>query len=66
MFFIIASAPVGATNDYMSSQIEQVEEILEPYRDSGEITSVLSLIGRGGGTRAFVIVRLADWSAARS
>ncbi|SNY91956.1 hydrophobe/amphiphile efflux-1 (HAE1) family protein [Cohaesibacter sp. ES.047] len=62
MFFIIAIAPVGSTNDYMSTQIEEVEGILEPYRDSGEVTSVLSLIGRGGGQLAFVIVRLADWS----
>ncbi|PLW77811.1 efflux RND transporter permease subunit [Cohaesibacter celericrescens] len=62
LFFIIASGPVGVTNDYMSQQVEQVEAILKPYQESGEVASVLSLIGRGGGTRAFVIVRLADWS----
>nr|WP_321484358.1 efflux RND transporter permease subunit [uncultured Cohaesibacter sp.] len=62
MFFMIISGPVGGANDYMNEQTEEVEEILAPYRETGEITSVLSLIGRGGGTRAFVIVRLANWA----
>ncbi|WP_319496864.1 efflux RND transporter permease subunit [uncultured Cohaesibacter sp.] len=61
MFFMIATGPVGGSNDYMSDEIGQVEKILDPYRESGEVKSVLSLIGRGGGTRAFVIVRLANW-----
>ncbi|PVB62384.1 efflux RND transporter permease subunit [Labrenzia sp. 011] len=62
-FFTIVAGPVGANNDYMSEQAAQVEAILQPYRESGEVEAVLSLIGRGGGTTAFVIVRLADWSA---
>ncbi len=62
MFFMIVRGPVGATNDYMSEQVSQIETILQPYKDSGEVEAVLSLIGRGGGTTAFVIVRLADWS----
>lgn len=61
-FFIEASTPTGATNDYMSDQISQVETMLESYQQSGEITSLLTLIGRGGSTRAFVVVRLADWA----
>ncbi len=62
MFFIIASGPPGANVDYMNEQVAQIEEILEPYKDSGEIAAVLSLLGRGGGTRAFVVARLADWA----
>ncbi|WP_316859788.1 efflux RND transporter permease subunit [uncultured Cohaesibacter sp.] len=61
MFFMLVSGPVGGTNDYMSEQVAEVETALTPFIESGEVTSILSLIGRGGGTRAFVIVRLADW-----
>ncbi|WP_208996821.1 efflux RND transporter permease subunit [Roseibium denhamense] len=61
MFFMMVKGPVGASNDYMNAQAAEIEAILEPYKDSGEIEAVLSLIGRGGGTTAFVVVRLADW-----
>lgn len=61
VLFIRAIAPTGSTNSYLSEQVEKIEAILKPYRDSGEIFSVLSLVGRGGSSSAAVIVRLADW-----
>ncbi len=62
-FFLI---PVRGANDatlaYMETQVTEVEEILSPYIESGEIAAVQSLLGRGGTSRAFIIARLADWS----
>ena len=36
--------------------------ILTPYQESGEIAAVHSIIGVGGGTRAFFVIRLPDWA----
>jgi len=39
-----------------------METVLAGYCEAGLINVVQSISGRGGGTRAFVIVRLTDWS----
>ncbi len=36
--------------------------MLVKYRDTGEITNVLSSIGNGGVNRAMVVASLAEWS----
>lgn len=61
-FLIQASGASDTTLEYLDTQTAQVEDILTPYRESGEISSVQSIIGIGGGTRAFIIVRLPDWN----
>jgi len=48
--------------DYMTTQVAKAERILADYVKSGEVRNVLSLVGRGGANRAFIIVPLADWS----
>lgn len=62
-FFIIpARGATGVTLEYVETQVEKIETILQPYVDKGEIKIVQTLLGRGGGSSAFIIVRLADWS----
>ncbi|MEM1363171.1 MAG: efflux RND transporter permease subunit [Pseudomonadota bacterium] len=51
----------SASLDYTSQQVAEVEQILEPFIESGEIVAVQSMIGRGGSNTAFVFVRLALW-----
>lgn len=61
-FFIIASrAPSGASLSFTDSQVRQVETILEPYIESGEMAAVLALVGRGASSSAFIIIRLQNW-----
>jgi hydrophobe/amphiphile efflux-1 (HAE1) family protein len=62
-FLVVARGPNHATLDYMETQVEYIEQAVEPYIDSGEVTAVQSLIGRGGTNSAFVIVRMADWES---
>ena len=50
------------TIDYLDTQVRLVEDILAPYRESGQIETVQSIIGVGGGTSAFIVVRLPDWA----
>ena len=65
-FFAVASTPIGASLDYTDEQVRKVEAVLEPYRESGEIGTVLAIVGRGESNRAFVIARLSDWEFERA
>ena len=56
------SAQQGANLDYMAQLTSKVEEVLAPYKKTGDITGVLSSIGNGGTNRAMVVAELADWS----
>ena len=60
-FFISVSGPPGSTVDYVDEQVRQIESTLEPFRASGEVRAVQSIVGWGGAARAFIIVRLTDW-----
>ena len=56
------SAQQGSNLDYMAKLTQKVEDVLVKYRDTGEITNVLSSIGNGGVNRAMVVASLAEWS----
>lgn len=61
-FLIQARGAPDTTVSYLETQVTLVEDILTPYRESGQIDAVQSIIGVGGGTSAFIIVRLPDWA----
>ncbi|MHA3978773.1 efflux RND transporter permease subunit [Halovulum sp. GXIMD14794] len=61
-FFIVARAPAGVSSSFTNAQAAKVEAALTPYRESGEVEAVQSLIGLGGSGQAVVIVRLSDWA----
>lgn len=56
------NAQQGSNLDYMARLTQKVEDVLVKYRDTGEITNVLSSIGNGGVNRAMVVASLAEWS----
>ena len=62
-FLVQARGASDTTIDYLDTQVALVEDILAPYRESGQIETVQSIIGVGGGTSAFIVVRLPDWAA---
>jgi len=61
-FLVQARGASDTTIDYLDTQVLLVEDILAPYQESGQIETVQSIIGVGGGTSAFIVVRLPDWS----
>jgi len=61
-FLIQARGAADTTVAYLDTQVAQIEAILDPYRASGQIDVVQSIIGVGGGTSAFIVVRLPDWA----
>ena len=60
--YIFATGPDGVGLDFMERQSDQIEAILQPYLDSGEVTSLFTIIGRWDPNRISVTATLADWS----
>jgi len=61
-FFVVqARGASDTTVDYLDTQVIMAEKILTPYLRSGEIETMQSIVGTGGGTSAQIIVRLPDW-----
>ena len=60
--FVPLTAPQGSTVAHSDMAARQVEEILEPYVESGEIETVFTFTGWGGRAwRSFVVFRLVPW-----
>jgi len=57
------SAPQGVSLDFTSERMRQIEDLLQPLRDSGEVTSLFSIAGTGGReNRGFMVMTLAPWN----
>ena len=61
MIFVQLRTPPSASLDYTGEQVAQIEAIVAPLTETGEVDAVLSIIGFGGKNTAFVIIRLAPW-----
>ncbi|SLN10638.1 Multidrug resistance protein MdtB [Roseovarius litorisediminis] len=60
--FVPLTAPQGSTISHSDIAAKQVEEILEPLRQSGVIETVFTFTGWGNRAwRSFVVFRLAPW-----
>jgi len=56
------NAPATVSLDFTRTQMQKIEEILQPYKDSGEATSIFSVSGFGSNTsNGFINMTLADW-----
>jgi multidrug efflux pump len=60
--FVPLTAPQGSTLPHTDIAARQVEAIIEPLRESGEIVTVFTFTGSFGRSfRSFVVLRLAPW-----
>lgn len=62
MVMINATGPTGVGLDYMSRQADQVEEVLQPYVESGEIRLLFTQVGQWDPNRVRVVAILASFS----
>ncbi len=60
--YIMMQGPDGVGLDYMDRQSAQAEALLKPLLDSGEVTSVMSIVGRWDLNRVWIVAPLAPWS----
>lgn len=70
-FFVSVSGPEGATFEYMEEYMNEIEERMMKYVESGDINRVLVRAPRGFGrienfNGGFVIAIMNDWSERRS
>ncbi|MFC4351325.1 efflux RND transporter permease subunit [Fodinicurvata halophila] len=54
--------PDGVNLGYTDRQVSRAETLLEPLVESGEVRSVLSIVGRRDPNAGFIIAPLAPWS----
>jgi hydrophobe/amphiphile efflux-1 (HAE1) family protein len=59
--FLWASGPDGVGLSFMDREMDEIEVILEPLLESGEVQSTLSIVGRYDPNRILVNMTLADW-----
>ena len=56
------SAPQGVSIEYTDAKMREIEAVIAPLREAGEVTNLFSIIGMGGrDNRAFMVMTLADW-----
>lgn len=55
------TAPQGVSLEYTTGKMEQIEDLVQPLRDAGEITNVFSITGFGSENRGFMVFTLAKW-----
>ncbi len=60
--FIRVSAPSTVSLDFTRTQMQKIEDLIEPLRKSGEVRSVFSIAGFGSSTNSgFLALSLAPW-----
>lgn len=59
--YVMLQGPDGVGLDYMDRQSAQVEALLKPYQESGEIGDVMSIVGRWDLNRVWIVAPLAPW-----
>jgi len=57
-------APAGAALDVTDGAVQQVEDLIQPYRDDGIVDNVIAIVGQYGESgRAFLVATMAPWDA---
>lgn len=59
---ILLTGPDGASLLYSNEQSQKVEQILYPYKDSGQIKDIYTTVGRWDKNRVDIIATLNHWS----
>ena len=59
--YIRGDGPDGVGLEYSNRQADLMEAILQPYVDSGEISSIFTIVGRWDLNRTFISAPLAPW-----
>lgn len=57
------SAPQGVSLDFTRSRMTELERLVTPLRDSGEVRNIFAIAGTGGSANSgFMVLTLAPWS----
>jgi len=57
------SAPQGVSLDFTRSRMTEIERLVTPMRESGEVQNLFAIAGNGGSANSgFMVLTLAPWS----
>lgn len=60
--FLRVTAPSTVSLDFLQTQMQKIETLMQPLKDSGELKSVFSISGFGNNTSSgFMVLTLAPW-----
>jgi len=59
--FLRISAPQGVSLDYTAGKVREIEALLQPFRESGEVKGIFAIAGTGSDNSGFVVMALAPW-----
>jgi hydrophobic/amphiphilic exporter-1 (mainly G- bacteria), HAE1 family len=60
---ISIAAPQGVSLDFTSSRQQEIEQLLQPLKETGEVQNIFSLSGTGGRPNSgFMVLSLAPWN----
>ncbi len=59
--FMRVSAPQGVSLDYFAQRMREIEALIEPLRETGEVSNTFSIAGRGSQNSGFVVMTLEPW-----
>ncbi|MBA3449517.1 MAG: efflux RND transporter permease subunit [Pseudaminobacter sp.] len=60
--FLRISAPQGVSLDYLSQKMREIEQLIAPMRETGEIRNTFGIAGSGSSTNSgFMVLSLAPW-----
>jgi HAE1 family hydrophobic/amphiphilic exporter-1 len=63
VILLSVQAPQGVSLDYTDARMREIEALVAPLRDTGEVRSVFAIVGQGGqDSRGFMVITLADWA----
>ncbi len=55
------TAPQGVSLEYTQAKMRQIEDLILPLQDAGEVTNIFSITGFGADNRGFMVFTLAKW-----
>ncbi|SUZ30651.1 Multidrug resistance protein MdtC [Roseibaca ekhonensis] len=55
------SAPQGVSLDYTTRKMREIEALIEPLQESGEVENIFSITGFGSDNRGFMVFSLVPW-----
>jgi HAE1 family hydrophobic/amphiphilic exporter-1 len=60
--FMRVSAPQGVSLDYFAQRMREIEALIQPLRESGDVSNTFSIAGSGGSQNSgFMVMTLAPW-----
>ncbi|MEM5543940.1 efflux RND transporter permease subunit [Sulfitobacter sp. AS92] len=55
------TAPQGVSLEYTQSKMREIEDLVTPLQETGEVTNIFSITGFGADNRGFMVFTLAGW-----